>query len=189
MIGVISRSAICEAGPIFSRKRPGSPWIPIPISTSSSASSKLGEPLAGVMQGVSAIPIERPLALTRRPSSATSRQRAAVLGGGAADLLQDHGDPDAAASGRVQRVLHRDVVVGHDRLDLDAVGCRQVGGHVEVHHVAGVVLDDVQDAGAAVDSLRGGLHLVGGGGGEHLAGARRVEHAHADEPAVHRLVA
>ena len=72
MIGVISRSAICEAGPIFSRKRPGSPWMPMPISTSSSPSSKLGLPEAGVMHGVSAMPIERPLAFTRRPSSATS---------------------------------------------------------------------------------------------------------------------
>ena len=44
----------------------------MPISTSLSPSSKLGSPEPGVMQGVSAIPIERPLAFTRRPSSATS---------------------------------------------------------------------------------------------------------------------
>ena len=71
-MGVTSRSAICEAGPASSRKRPGSPWMPIPISTSFSPSSKLGSPEPGVTQGVSAIPIERPFALTRRPSSATS---------------------------------------------------------------------------------------------------------------------
>ena len=44
----------------------------MPISTSSSPSSKLGSPDPGVMHGVRAMPIERPLALTRRPSSATS---------------------------------------------------------------------------------------------------------------------
>ena len=56
----------------------------MPISTSSSASSKLGLPEAGVMHGVSAMPIERPFALTlpaelghlleERPSSAAPPQ-------------------------------------------------------------------------------------------------------------------
>ena len=91
-IGVIRRSAICEAGPIFSRKRPGSPWMPMPISISSSASSKLGSPAAGVMHGVSAMPIERPLALTLAARSATSCERVAVLGRAPADLLDEHRD-------------------------------------------------------------------------------------------------
>ena len=43
----------------------------MPISISSSASSKLGVPAEGVMQGVSAMPIERPCPLTLRQSSAT----------------------------------------------------------------------------------------------------------------------
>ena len=47
----------------------------------------------------------------------------------------------------------------------------------------------MQHAGAAVDGLGGRQHLVGGRRGEHLARARGVEHARADEPAVHRLVA
>ena len=65
---------------------------------------------------------------------------------------------------------------------------RHVGGHLEVHDVAGVVLDDVQDARAAVDGLGRLHHLVGRGRGEHLARARRVEHALPHEPSVHRLV-
>ena len=43
----------------------------MPISISSSASSKLGSPEPGVMQGVSAMPIERPWPLTLRHSSVT----------------------------------------------------------------------------------------------------------------------
>ena len=47
----------------------------------------------------------------------------------------------------------------------------------------------MQHAGAAVDDLGRLLHLVGRRRGEDLAGARRVEHAEADEAAVQRLVA
>ena len=46
----------------------------------------------------------------------------------------------------------------------------------------------MQDAGAAVDRLRRGEHLVWDGRGEDLARAGGVEHALADEAAVQRLV-
>ena len=65
----------------------------------------------------------------------------------------------------------------------------ELGGHLEVQDVAGVVLHDVQDAGAAVDRLGGEQHLVRHRGGEDLAGTGRVEHAEPDEAAVQRLVA
>src|SRR5438034_84779 len=41
-IGSTSQSAISSTVLSFSRRRPGSPWIPMPTSTSSSPSSKLG---------------------------------------------------------------------------------------------------------------------------------------------------
>ena len=82
-----------------------------------------------------------------------------------------------------------DVVVDHDRLDLDAVVGSLVGGHLEVEDVTGVVLDDVDDARSTVHSLGGGEHLVRHRRCEHLARAGRVEHALADEAAVQRLVA
>src|SRR5919198_626708 len=112
----------------------------------------------------------------------------ALLGPGPGDLLHQHGAADPAAALRVQRVPDGHVVVDHHALHLDAGVAAEVGRHLEVHHVAGVVLDDVQHPGAAVDLLGRPLHLVGGGGGEHLPGTGRVEHAHADEAAVHRLV-
>src|SRR5207247_7151759 len=79
-------------------------------------------------------------------------------------------------------------VVDHNGLDLDALAAAKVRGHLEVHHVAGVVLDDVQHPGAAVRRLRRIEHLVGRGRREHLAGAGGIEHARPDEAAVHRLV-
>ena len=63
-----------------------------------------------------------------------------------------------------------------------------LGGHLEIHHVAFVVLDDesmpapVSTASAAAD------HLVGRRRGEHLAGAGGIEHAVADEAGMQRLV-
>jgi hypothetical protein len=86
--------------------------------------------------------------------------------------------------------LHGDVVVGDDRDHAHPrLSGRQLGGHLEVHHVAGVVLDDVQDARAAVDQLGRRQHLVGNGRGEDLPRAGRVEHPQSDESAVERLVA
>src|SRR5215212_1684328 len=53
------------------RSVPGSPWMPIPISISSSPISKIGSPDSGGMQLVSAIPIERMLPFTRSAISFT----------------------------------------------------------------------------------------------------------------------
>src|SRR6185503_13332336 len=91
--------------------------------------------------------------------------------------------------GRVEAVFNGDFIVHQHRLDLDAVIVQHVGRHLEVQHVAGVVLDDVQYAGAAVRGLAAGQHLVGHRRGEHRTGTRGVEHAKADESAVQRLVA
>ena len=87
-------------------------------------------------------------------------QRLLLLRGRSADLLGENGRADAAPSGRVEAVLHGDVVVDHDRLHLDPLAAGELGGHVEVHDVAGVVLDDVHHAGAAVDGLRRLDHLI-----------------------------
>ena len=110
------------------------------------------------------------------------------LSGAADDLLQQDRDTYATASGRVKAVLDRDIVVGDDRVHFGALSTRQLRRHLEVHDVAGVVLDDVQDAGPAIDRRRRPRHLVGSRRGEHRTGTRRIEHAQADVAAVHRLV-
>ena len=105
---------------------------------------------------------------------------------GTDDLLDDQGAGDTAATGRIGRGLDGDVVIGDDLHDLAA---GHLGGHVEIHDVAFVVLDDEEDAGAAVDRLGRRDHLVGRRRGEDLAGAGGIEHAAADEAGVKRLVA
>ena len=149
-----SSSTIALASASFSRRRPGSPWMPTPISISSSPSSNSGEPFAGGVHDVSAMPIVR---VTRVDAVAELDEllelRAAL--GRRADGLDDEEVPrDAAAADGVRRVLHRDVVVDDDRGDLDVLGLGELAPHVEAHLVAGVVVDDVQDA------LRAGQQLA-----------------------------
>ena len=71
-IGETSHSAISSTGASFSRRRPGSPWMPMPTSTSSSPSSNVGVPAAGTTHDVRARPIERPWALTLTAVAVTS---------------------------------------------------------------------------------------------------------------------
>ena len=106
------------------RLRPGSPWMPTPISISSSARSKVGLPAAGTVHEVSAMPIERTLSWTFWQSAVTVCEVGARLGGRADDLLREDRATDAAAAGRVQRVLHRDVVGDDDGRDLNPLGSR-----------------------------------------------------------------
>ena len=112
------------------------------------------------MQLVRAMPIDRALALTCTATSVTSASEPPDLGLRPGDLLEQDGRADAAPTGGVQRVLDRDVVVDDDRGDLDLAG-DEVRRHLEVEDVAGVVLDDVEDTGAAVDRPSRRLHLVG----------------------------
>ena len=69
-------STISVAGTSFVRCRPGSPWIPMPTSISSSAISKSGVPRVGGVQEVSAIPIVRTFAMTFLPSVTSSSSSA-----------------------------------------------------------------------------------------------------------------
>src|SRR5699024_2976739 len=115
-------------------------------------------------------------------------QVVAAFGGRTGDLFHQHGAGHASAPGGVQGVLHGHVVGDHHRLDRDVLEFGQFGGGLEVEHVAGVVLHDVQDAGTTVGGLGGGLDLVGGGRGEHRAGHGRIQHAAAHETGVQWLV-
>src|SRR6266536_4895023 len=76
------------------------------------------------------------------------------------DLLDKDRGPGTPPARRPGAVLHRHVVVDHDGLDLYSLVARELGGHLEVQHVAGVVLHDVQHAGSGVDGLGGGQDLV-----------------------------
>src|SRR5919108_574981 len=93
--------------------------MPMPISISSSASSKLGSPEAGVTHGVSAMPMLRPWPLTLRHSSATSASDLRSLAG--AGGVQ-HPDADEAA---VHRLVPRAAARDNAHLALH----RRIGAH------------------------------------------------------------
>ena len=187
-IGVAICAATSAALPSCARRRPGSPWMPTPSSISPGLIWKIGEPADGGVHELSATPKERARSLTRWATAATSCSDAPCSALAPAIFSSSTVAPVPRRPGRVQAVLHRHVVVDQDGLHADAVVVQHVGRHLEVQHVAGVVLDDVQHAGAAVGGLAAGQHLVGHGRREDGARACGVEHPEPDEPAVQRLV-
>ena len=75
------RSTTSSTGCSASRDTPGSPWWPTPTSISSSASSNVGLPAAGTVQGAIATPIVRAPAFTFsaiRFTSANASPRSAI---------------------------------------------------------------------------------------------------------------
>lgn len=71
-IAVSSVSTMASAGCSLTFSRPGSPWIPMPSSISSSPSSNDGSPECGTVHGVSATPIERTWRTTFSATAVTS---------------------------------------------------------------------------------------------------------------------
>src|SRR5207253_9086021 len=63
---------------------------------------------------------------------------------------------DAAAAGAVSRALHRHIVLDEDRRARVGVA---LGRHLEVHHVARVVLHDEEHTSPAVGGFGGGGDL------------------------------
>src|SRR5260221_578991 len=96
--------------------------MPMPISISSSPSSKVGLPAAGTVQDVSAMPMLRPLALTLRQRSATRWS----------------GAPAAAARDDANLADHRRIGAHHDlilEIHSQEIGVsRREAGQLVFHH-------------------------------------------------------
>ena len=136
--------------------------MPTPTSISSSGRSKVGLPAAGTVQLLSAIPIAA-WPLTRWASSRTATR----------SLPSSAAAPTIFSSSTVTPTPRRPAVqvesstatssrVTTVRTPTPPSG-GQLAGHLEVHDVAGVVLHDVQHAGASVDDGGRLRHLVGRG--------------------------
>ena len=107
----------------------------------------------------------------------------------ARDLVDKDRARYAAAADGIEAAVHGDVVVDDDLRDLDLVHLRHFTGHFEVHHVAGIVLDDHQHALVSRDGLDALIDLIRRGRGEDCARDRRIQHTRADVAAVRRFVA
>src|SRR6201981_174624 len=110
------------------------------------------------------------------------------FGGGSNNLLGQNRRTDSATSGRVKTVFNSDVIIDYDRFDLDPLRSGEVSGHLKIHDIAGIILNDVQHAFAAVHCLRGLVHLIRGGTGKNSARASGVEHPFSDKAAMHWLM-
>ena len=104
------------------------------------------------------------------------------------DFFQKYGNADAAPSRRIEAILHSNIVIGNNAFHLDAVGGGQFGGHFKVEHVTGIVFDNMEHTGPTIDGTCRGKHLVRHGRGKDCSGAGCIEHAIADEAAMHRFV-
>ena len=113
----------------------------------------------------------------------------AVLGRGADRLDDEEVARHASAADRPRRVLDRHVVVDEQGLDPHALGFAEFAAHLERGPVAGVVVDDVEDAHLRVHELRRLDDEVHRRAREDVARAGGVEHALADDHRVRRLVA
>ena len=108
---------------------------------------------------------------------------------GTRDFVHEHRARDASSADGVEGVLHRDVVVDVHGVHFDAVlvfgKLRRV---VEVHTVAGIVLDDEEHALVRGAFLDGVVDLNLRRGGKHVAADRAVQHTFADETRVRGFV-
>ena len=122
---------------------------------------------------VRAMPMVRVTELTFSPIRTSSSSDAPASDGRADGLHDEEVARDAAPADRPGRVLDRDVVVDEQRPHVQALGLGQLGGHLERHLVAGVVVDQQQDALVRGQQLGGLQHVLHGRRREHVARDRR----------------
>ena len=126
----------------------------MPISISSSASSKIDWPVLGCVAVFMATASVAMLLLNRSAMATDLVEVHAGLGGRAGDLVQRNAAHQAAAVGGRGVGAGRDVLVREDHADVQALLLGHLHGHVGAHHVAGVVEHDQQHAGRAIGLLQ-----------------------------------
>ena len=83
-------------------------------------------------------------------------------------------------------ILDSDVIIGDDGF---LFPFEELRGHLEIHDIAGVVLDDPKNASAVFDLFGRSQNLVGSRRSEYLSGASCVQHSESDKSCMQRLVA
>ena len=146
-------------------------------------------PWPAACTAVSAMPMVRVTELTFSPIR-TSSSRTAPASAAAPTAFMTKKFPATPRRPTVHvESLHGDVVVDEQRPHVQALGLGQLRGHLERHLVAGVVVDQQQDALVRGQQLGGLQHVLHRRRREHVTGTGAVEHALADDHDVRRLVA
>ena len=100
------------------------------------------------------------------------------------DLVHKHRPCYASSSRRPRRVLNSYVISNDNLLNVDPFVFGHVSSHLEIHHVAGVVLDDQQNTLAAIHCLDCLENLVRCRGGKHCSCNSSVQHSATHKSAV-----
>ena len=142
---------IASAVIILTRSTPGSPWMPMPSSSSSSAIVKVGRPTAGMVQGARATPIDPEFETTVSAALLTSASVVAAprppSAMAPAIFSTKDGGPDSSP---LVLVLDGDVVVNQDVLRGDLGSPRLPLGKAEVQDVSPVIREDDEHSEASV---------------------------------------
>ena len=137
--GPTSRSATASAGRSLPRHTPGSPWMPMPISISSSAMEKVGRPA----------PAPCTMSALRRSCGnrigafcairVTSSRSAPASAAAPASLVGIHHAGHTAPLLRFRRRRAGDIVGQQHGGGPHVLHLQHIAGHVEVHPVAAIV--------------------------------------------------
>ena len=104
-------------------------------------------------------------------------------------LMYEYRARDAAPSGGIGAVLNRHIIANDYIIGLDAILRRNFAGHGEIHNITGVILDDHQNARAAIRRLDALNDAIRRGGRKYVARDRRIQHAVAHIARVRRFMA
>ncbi len=102
--------------------------------------------------------------------------------------MHQHRAGDATPTLGFHGIAQGDIVGDHDRLDRNPVVSREFSGQAKVQPVAGIILDDQQDASRSRHGADCGEDGVHARRGKDIARDRRMQHASADITGMGRLM-
>ena len=105
------------------------------------------------MQGVKAMPMLLPVLRIVSPRVLISARFMCCSAAAPSSFSMRTVRPTPRRPAVYKAVLHCDVVVGKNGLDVNASRLQHVGREIEVHNVAGVVLNDMQNSAAPLTAL------------------------------------
>ncbi len=137
--------------------------------------------MSGTVTPLSATPIVCICVLHPPTQSLQPSQVHSGFGSCSKNLLDDERSGDTSTPGASRRTLRSNIVAHYDRLDPVAAQYR-FSGHLEIHYITVIVLDDQQTPCPGVSFFYGGNDLIRGWRGKDVTGAGSIKHAVSYEP-------